>query len=60
MAHERSPVIVALADGRVVEVGSHDQLMAAKGFGHDLCLSRSRSGSARRWSSQANTKLTGA
>jgi ABC-type transport system involved in Fe-S cluster assembly fused permease/ATPase subunit len=32
---ERSPAIVALADGGVVEVGSHDQLMAAKGFGHD-------------------------
>jgi ABC-type multidrug transport system fused ATPase/permease subunit len=35
MAHERSPIIVAMADGRVVDVGSHDQLMAAKGFCHD-------------------------
>jgi hypothetical protein len=49
---------VALADGGVVEVGSHDQLMAAKGFGHDRCMSRSPIGSARRWSSQSNTKLT--
>ena len=38
--------IVALADGGVVEVGSHDQLMAAKGFGHDRCMSRFRSGAA--------------
>jgi hypothetical protein len=60
MAHERSPAIVTIADSRVVEVGSHDQLMAAKGFCHDLCMSRSRSGSARRRSSQSNTKLTGA
>jgi predicted amidohydrolase YtcJ len=30
MAHERSPIIVAIADGRVVDVGSHDQLMAAR------------------------------
>jgi hypothetical protein len=30
MAHERSPAIVALADGGNVEVGSHDQLMAAR------------------------------
>jgi ABC-type transport system involved in Fe-S cluster assembly fused permease/ATPase subunit len=35
MAHARSPVIVAIADGRVIEVGSHDQLMAAKGLCHD-------------------------
>ena len=42
LAHERSPAIVALADGGVVEVGSHDQLMAAKGFGHDRCMSRFR------------------
>src|SRR5215218_1579770 len=46
MAHERSPAIVALADGGVVEVGRHDQLMAAKGFGHDRCMSRFRSGAA--------------
>jgi hypothetical protein len=32
---------VAIADGRVVEVGSHDQLMAAKGFCHDLCMTGS-------------------
>ena len=25
----------------VVEVGSHDQLMAAKGFGHDRCMTGS-------------------
>ena len=41
LAHERSPAIVALADGGVVEVGSHDQLMAAKGFGHNRCMSGS-------------------
>jgi len=41
LAHERSAAIVALADGGVVEVGSHDQLMAAKGFGDDRCMSRS-------------------
>jgi hypothetical protein len=46
MAHERSPIIVAIADGGVVDVGSHDQLMAAKGFCHDLCMSRSRRGAA--------------
>jgi hypothetical protein len=40
LAHERSPAIVALADGGVLEVGSHDQHMAAKGFGHDRCMSR--------------------
>jgi hypothetical protein len=38
MANERPPIIVAIADGRVVDVGSHDQLMAAKGFCHDLCI----------------------
>ena len=43
---ERSAAIVALADGGVVEVGSHDQLMAAKGFGHDRFMSRFRSGAA--------------
>jgi DNA-binding CsgD family transcriptional regulator len=37
---------VAIADGGAVEVGSHDQLMAAKGFGHDRCMSRFRSGAA--------------
>jgi ATP-binding cassette subfamily B multidrug efflux pump len=35
-------VIVAIADGRVVDVGSHDQLMAAKGFYHDLYMSQFR------------------
>jgi hypothetical protein len=59
LAHERSPAVVALADGGVVEVGSHDQLMAAKGFGHDRCMSLvPRWRSARRRSSQSNTKLT--
>jgi hypothetical protein len=48
---------VALADGGVVEVGSHDRLMAAKGFGHDRCMSWFRSGAARRQSSQSNTRL---
>jgi ABC-type multidrug transport system fused ATPase/permease subunit len=37
---------VAIADGRVVEVGSHDQLMAAKGFDHDRCMNRFQSGAA--------------
>jgi hypothetical protein len=37
---------VALADGGVVEVGSHDQLMAAKAFCRDRCMSRFRSGAA--------------
>ena len=59
MAHARSPIIVAFADGRVVEVGSHDQLMAAKGFGHDRCLSRSQRRSAHRRSSRSSPKLTG-
>jgi ATP-binding cassette subfamily B protein len=35
-------VIVAIADGRVVDVGSHDELMAAKGFYHDLYMSQYR------------------
>jgi ATP-binding cassette subfamily B protein len=37
-------VIVAIAEGRVVDVGSHDQLMAAKGFYHDLYMSQFRGG----------------
>jgi ATP-binding cassette subfamily B protein len=37
-------VIVAIADGRVVDVGSHDELMAAKGFYHDLYMSQFRGG----------------
>jgi hypothetical protein len=41
------PAIVAVADGGgVVEVGSYDQLMAAKSFWHDRCMSRFRSGAA--------------
>jgi len=35
-------VIVAIADGRVVDVGSHDELMAARGFYHDLYMSQFR------------------
>ena len=35
-------VIVAIADGRIVDVGSHDELMAAKGFYHDLYMSQFR------------------
>jgi ATP-binding cassette subfamily B multidrug efflux pump len=35
-------VIVAINDGRVVDVGSHDELMAAKGFYHDLYMSQFR------------------
>jgi ATP-binding cassette subfamily B protein len=35
-------VIVAISDGRVVDVGSHDELMAAKGFYHDLYMSQFR------------------
>jgi len=47
IAHRLSTVrdadsIVAIADGRVVDVGSHDQLMAAKGFYHDLYMSQFR------------------
>jgi ABC-type multidrug transport system fused ATPase/permease subunit len=41
-----SDVIVAIADGRVVDVGSHDELMASDGFYHDLYMSRFR-GDAR-------------
>jgi ATP-binding cassette subfamily B protein len=37
-------VIVAIADGRVVDVGSHDELMTAKGFYHDLYMSQFRGG----------------
>jgi len=39
-------VIVAINDGRVVDVGSHDELMQAKGFYHDLYMSQFR-GDAR-------------
>jgi ABC-type multidrug transport system fused ATPase/permease subunit len=35
-------VIVAISDGRVVDVGSHDDLMAAGGFYHDLYMSQFR------------------
>jgi ATP-binding cassette subfamily B protein len=35
-------VIVAIAEGRVVDVGSHDELMAAGGFYHDLYMSQFR------------------
>jgi ABC-type multidrug transport system fused ATPase/permease subunit len=41
-----SDVIVAINEGRVVDVGSHDELMAAKGFYHDLYMSQYR-GDAR-------------
>jgi ABC-type enterochelin transport system ATPase subunit len=41
-----SDVIVAINDGRVVDVGSHDELMAAKGFYHDLYLSQFRGDAA--------------
>src|SRR5262245_14762597 len=37
-----SDVIVAINDGRVVDVGSHDELMAAGGFYHDLYMSQFR------------------
>ncbi|HEY4752192.1 MAG TPA: ABC transporter ATP-binding protein [Candidatus Limnocylindrales bacterium] len=37
-----SDVIVAINDGRVVDVGSHEELMAAKGFYHDLYMSQFR------------------
>lgn len=37
-------VIVAINDGRVVDVGSHDELMAAGGFYHDLYMSQFRGG----------------
>jgi ATP-binding cassette subfamily B protein len=39
-------VIVAINDGRVVDVGSHDELMAAKGFYHDLYMSQFRGDAA--------------
>ena len=35
-------VIVAINEGRVVDVGSHDELMAARGFYHDLYMSQFR------------------
>lgn len=35
-------VIVAIDDGRVVDVGSHDELMAAEGFYHRLYMSQFR------------------
>jgi ATP-binding cassette subfamily B multidrug efflux pump len=35
-------VIVAIDNGRVVDVGSHDELMAARGFYHDLYMSQFR------------------
>lgn len=35
-------VIVAINNGRVVDVGSHDQLMAEGGFYHDLYMSQFR------------------
>jgi ABC-type multidrug transport system fused ATPase/permease subunit len=35
-------VIVAINNGRVVDVGSHDELMAAGGFYHDLYMSQFR------------------
>ena len=37
-----SDVIVAIADGRIVDVGSHDELMEARGFYHDLYMSQFR------------------
>ena len=37
-------VIVAIADGRVADVGSHDELMAAKGFYYDLYMTQFRGG----------------
>jgi len=37
-----SDVIVAINEGRVVDVGSHDELMAAGGFYHDLYMSQFR------------------
>jgi ATP-binding cassette subfamily B protein len=35
-------VIVAIDSGRVVDVGSHDELMATGGFYHDLYMSQFR------------------
>ena len=37
-----SDVIVAINEGRVVDVGSHDELMAAGGFYHDLYMTQFR------------------
>jgi ATP-binding cassette subfamily B protein len=37
-----SDLIVAINGGRVVDVGTHDELMAAKGFYHDLYMSQFR------------------
>jgi ATP-binding cassette subfamily B protein len=37
-------VIVAINDGRVVDVGRHEELMASKGFYHDLYMSQFRGG----------------
>jgi ABC-type multidrug transport system fused ATPase/permease subunit len=37
-----SDVIVAINGGRVVDVGSHDELMAARGFYYDLYMSQFR------------------
>jgi ATP-binding cassette subfamily B protein len=37
-----SDVIVAINEGRVVDVGSHDELMAAKGFYYTLYMSQFR------------------
>jgi ABC-type multidrug transport system fused ATPase/permease subunit len=39
-------VIVAINNGRVVDVGSHDELMAAGGFYHDLYMSQFRGDAA--------------
>ena len=39
-------VIVAIADGRIVDVGSHEDLMAAKGFYHGLYMSQFRGDAA--------------
>ncbi len=50
-------VIVAISDGRVVDVGSHDALMAAGGFYHDLYMSQFR-GHARPPEIDATTATT--
>jgi ATP-binding cassette subfamily B protein len=39
-------VIVAIDGGRVVDVGSHDELMASGGFYHDLYMSQFRGDAA--------------
>jgi ATP-binding cassette subfamily B protein len=39
-----SDVIVAIADGRVADVGSHDELMASQGFYYKLYMSQFRGG----------------